>query len=110
MFETFNLPALYMSPQAVLSLYCSGRTTGTVLDIGHGLSDSVPIFEGTAIHHASTRLPLGGVVLTEYMMNLLNESGYVFATTAEREIVRDMKEKLAYVAIDFDKEMKKASE
>lgn len=28
MFETFNVPAMYVAIQAVLSLYASGRTTG----------------------------------------------------------------------------------
>ncbi|KAJ7022677.1 hypothetical protein C8F04DRAFT_1310439, partial [Mycena alexandri] len=37
MFETFNVPAFYISIQAVLSLYASGRTTGIVLDSGDGL-------------------------------------------------------------------------
>merc|ERR1719320_2142829 len=30
MFETFNMPAMYVAIQAVLSLYASGRTTGIV--------------------------------------------------------------------------------
>jgi actin-related protein len=105
MFESFNTPALYVAMQAVLSLYSSGRTTGCVCDIGDGVAHIVPIYEGFALSHAIGRIDLAGRDITNYLQRLLRQRGYPFSTSAEREIVRDIKEKLCYVALDPEKEI-----
>lgn len=91
-FETFNVPALYISMQAVLSLYSTGRTTGVVLDSGDGVTHSVPIYEGFALPHSVMRNDIAGREVTRYLRLLLRKEGLNFNTTAEFEIVKNIKE------------------
>jgi actin-related protein len=110
MFETFNVPALYVGIQAVLSLYSAGRTTGIVCDSGDGVTHTVPIYEGFSIPHAISRIQLAGRDMTAFMAKLLTERGHNFTSSAEYEIVRDLKEKLATVAIDYEVALKEAQD
>jgi len=104
-FETFEVPAMYVAIQAVLSLYSNGRTTGVVLDSGDGVTHMVPIYEGYSLKHATKRINLAGRDVTSNLVNLMMGRGYQFATSAEKEICRIVKEKLGYVALDYDEEM-----
>ena len=107
MFETFNVPALYIQCQPVLSLYTYGKTTGTVIDSGESTTNILSVNEGSAIPESFRRIELGGRDITSYLAKILNEKGYSFSTPNEMEIVRDIKEKLCYVAeCDFDQELR----
>lgn len=105
LFESFSIPAFYVAIQAVLSLYASGRTSGIVIDSGDGVTHTVPIYEGYSLPHAVLRIDLAGRDLTQWMAKLLMQKGYSFTTSAELEIVRDIKQQLCYVAEDYDKEL-----
>uniref|UniRef100_A0A3Q4H9P0 Uncharacterized protein n=1 Tax=Neolamprologus brichardi TaxID=32507 RepID=A0A3Q4H9P0_NEOBR len=98
MFETFNTPAMYVAIQAVLSLCASGRTTGIVMDSGDGVSHTVPIYEG---YRRCVKLGKN--------LKITIKSWGGSCLTAEREIVRDIKENLCYVALDFEREIERAA-
>merc|ERR1719495_2059960 len=83
LFEKYNSPALYACPQAALSLYASGRTTGIVLNSGYGVTAAVPIYEGHAITRAINRQESAGLELTDYLKKILSERGYSFTTPEE---------------------------
>ena len=78
--------------QAVLSLYVSGRTTCIVMESGDGVSHTVPIYERFSLPHAIHRLNLAGRDLTDYLMKILTE----------REIVRQIKEKISHLSAKFN--------
>ena len=104
MFETFEVANMYVAIQAVMSLYANGRSTGLVVDSGDGVTHTVPVFEGFSIPHAIEKMEIAGRVITDYAQKLLLESGHSFTSTAELEIVKDIKEKLCFVAQSYDEE------
>lgn len=103
-FESFNVPALYVSMQAVLSLYSTGRTTGVVLDSGDGVTHAVPIFEGFALPHSVIRNDIAGRQVTKYLKLLLRKESVNFNTSAEFEIVKNIKERVCYLSLNPIKE------
>jgi actin-related protein len=102
-FEVFNIPAFYMTAQPVLALYSSGKTTGLVIDSGDSISSAVPIYEGYALPYSIKALSIGGRDLTDYFISLLKKKDYNFYTLTEKEIARDIKEKVCFISLN-DKE------
>eukprot|EP01035_Chromulina_nebulosa_P017653 gene17653-23236_t len=99
-FEGLNIPGIYFSVQAVLSLYASGRTTGVVLDSGDGVTYAVPVYEGFALSHAITRMDIAGRDITNHLQLLLRRSSYIFHTSAELEVIRQIKESSCVIALN----------
>ena len=77
MFETFKVPATYVSVQSVLSLYASGRTNGIVLESKDDFTYAVPVDQGYAVRNAITRLEIAGGHLTDHLMQMLNNKLHV---------------------------------
>ncbi len=109
------MPASYVALTGALSLYGCGETTGFVVECGEGVTHTVPIFDQQVLHHQITRLDFAGRQLTDLLMRLVNQIKdsdgqelYSFSTQAEREIIRTMKEKLCFVAMDYNHELGKS--
>ncbi|XP_008567936.1 PREDICTED: alpha-centractin isoform X2 [Galeopterus variegatus] len=103
-FETFNVPALFISMQAVLSLYATGRTTGVVLDSGDGVTHAVPIYEGFAMPHSIMRIDIAGRDVSRFLRLYLRKEGYDFHSSSEFEIVKAIKERACYLSINPQKD------
>lgn len=108
MFNKFNVKGIHLCQKLVLSLYSTGKTTGLVISCGYDDCCVAPVYEGYLIAHAIRRLGVGGCDVTAYLRQLLVERGYNFSNNPGNisdQICNDIKEKLAYVALDFDAEM-----
>eukprot|EP01083_Nonionella_stella_P000474 1341_1 len=103
MFETFNLPAFYVANQAILSLFAGNKLNGVIIESGYMTTRITPCFEGITLRHAITRLDFGGQEVTDYLIDLLNKRGYSISNTStERGIVVDLKQKHAFITLDYD--------
>lgn len=100
-FDQFNVPSMYVSVQATLSLYASGRTTGVVVDIGDGVSHIVPVYEGFSLPLSIKRMDIAGRDITDHLALLVRRaSGVVLQSSSEREIARLIKEQCCFVSKD----------
>jgi len=110
MIELFHFPAFQSESSGTLPLYASGRTTGIVLDIGGGACYTASVSKGFTLPHSMSCSCFGGNYLDEYLRTLFVERGlFLSPSPTDLEIIRGIKEKLCYVAPDFDAEMERAA-
>jgi actin-related protein 2 len=106
LFEKIGLGYFNIEPQAKMTLYCEGEETGVVLDSGDGVTHVIPVFANYLLHHQIKRLDIAGRHITDYLIRLLQIKGYAFNSTADFEIVRELKEKYCFVSCDIESDRK----
>jgi len=118
MFETFNVPGLYIAVQAVLALCASLLTktdnsgknasvTGTVIDSGDGVTHVIPVVEGYVIGSCIKHIPLAGRDVTNFIINYLRDRGEPLPPEASIDVAKQIKEAYCYVSPDVVKEYQK---
>ena len=105
MFEKFNVQGLFISVQALLSMYSVGKTTGLVVDSGDDVTNVVPIIEGYSFPYTISKVNFGGRAITNYLIDLLSKKGVSFNNT-DTQIVRDIKEKVGTIYTESENEEK----
>lgn len=99
LFENIGVPALSFGSQPILSLYASGNRSGVVLESGDAITQCCVVFDGYTIPHSYLRFDYGGRNVTEYLQTLLKRQGTSLTTTAEFEIVKQIKEKVCSIML-----------
>ncbi|XP_020265998.1 actin-related protein 8 isoform X2 [Asparagus officinalis] len=100
-----NAPAVCAINQAVLALYAARRTSGIVVNIGFHVTSIVPIMQGRVMHDVGVEVVgLGALKLTGYLKELMQQRNINFESLYT---VRAVKEKLCYVAADYNAELRK---
>lgn len=118
MFETFNVPGMYIAVQAVLALAASWTRrsaedrslTGTVIDSGDGVTHVIPVAEGYVLGGAIKSIPLAGRDITAFVQRMLRERGEPVPPEDSLEVAKRIKEEYCYVGQDIVKEFNKYDE
>ena len=110
LFEKIGIGFFNIEPQAKMTLFCEGSETGVVLDSGDGVTHVIPVAHSYLLHHQIKRLDIAGRHITDYLIRLLQIKGYAFNSTADFEIVRELKEKYCFVSCDVESDRKLEAE
>ncbi|KAM6980805.1 actin-1-like [Aplochiton taeniatus] len=97
LFEAFDTPAMYIGYQPMLSLYSYGQFTGLVVDSGSVCTSVSPVYNGFCLPHATLQTDLAGQNVTDYLRDLLKDSGC--GSVAQHEsFVQEIKERRCYIS------------
>ncbi|XP_050747122.1 actin-related protein 3B isoform X1 [Gymnogyps californianus] len=115
MFESFNIPGLYIAVQAVLALAASWTSrqvgertlTGIVIDSGDGVTHVIPVAEGYVIGSCIKHIPIAGRDITYFIQQLLREREVGIPPEQSLETAKAIKEKYCYICPDIVKEFAK---
>ncbi|XP_071678841.1 actin-related protein 3 isoform X1 [Lolium perenne] len=112
MFETFNVPGLYIAVQPVLALAAGYTTTkcemtGVVVDVGDGATHIVPVADGYVIGSSIRSIPLTGKDVTQFIQQLIKERGEHIPPEESFDVARRAKEMYCYTCSDIVKEFNK---
>ena len=99
-FETYKVKSVYIANSAVMALFSAGLTTGILVESGEGLTLVVPVVEGKVVTHTVQRLTLSGKDVSEYLRTLLLSYGVNITSSAQREILREIKEQNCFIALN----------
>ena len=110
MFEAFGFEGMQVGIQAIFALSAEGYQNGLVLDSGDGVTHCIPVYQGFLLRPFVTRINMAGRHITNYLIKLLLLRGYAFNSTADFELVRELKEAACYVSCDLQKDRKIADE
>lgn len=106
MFETFNVPAMYVGIPGVLSLWSHGRITGIVCDSGEGITQIIPICDDFKVPGGIRKFPVAGCDVTQFMARLfLFERAFECFSSARKEMMRELKEKVCFIAQDYERDL-----
>lgn len=115
MFETFNVPGLYIAVQAILALAASWTSrkvhertlTGTVIDSGDGVTHVIPVAEGYVIGSCIKHIPLAGRDITQFVQQMLRERKEGIPPEDLLLVSKSIKERHCYTCPDIVKEYMK---
>lgn len=106
LFEEFDAVAVQVVQSGFLPIYATGQQTGLVIEVGDGVAQTVPIYDGRLFKHCVGKLEVGGRDLTDHLGRMLSEDiGFGASSEAHLAALQKVKEQLCHVSFDYEEEL-----